>query len=95
MYEFYVRRVGFRRYRTCTDSEPRYFSIRHVNGIGQGRGEGAQAGSAYDAHLGLSEVLWDALGEEFEASNKGQLSVSHDVGRLNLGANHCDQVGFF
>jgi hypothetical protein len=69
---------GFRRYRTCADLKPWYLSIRHVDGIGEGRSEGAQAGSADDAYLRF-EVLWDALGEEFEASSKRQLSVSHVV----------------
>ena len=63
---------------TCTGPKPRYLPIRHVNGIGEGRGEGAQARSTDYAYLWLIEMLRDALSEEFETSSKGQLSVGHD-----------------
>ena len=69
----------FRRYRTRADPEPRYLSIRDVNGFGEGCGEGAQARPADDAYLWFEEVLWDALGESFETGSKRQLSVSHNV----------------
>ena len=67
----------FRRHHTCADLESWYLCIWHGGGIGKGRGEGAQAGSTYDADLGLPEVLRDALGEEFETGGEGQLSVGH------------------
>lgn len=69
---------GFRRYRTRADLEPRYLSIRYVNGVGEGCGKCAQTRSTDDAHLRL-EVLWDALRQEFETSGKRELSVGHIV----------------
>jgi len=92
-----------RQYRTCADPEPRYLSIRNVDGTGQGRGEGTQSRPAYNAYLRLFEVLRDALGEDFETSSEGQLGVSHrfNIGRLmDLGCRrqkpvHRDQADFF
>jgi len=93
-----------RKYRTCADPEPRYLSIRNVDGTGQGRSEGTQSRPAYNAYLRLFEVLRDPLGEEFETSSEGQLSVSHgiSIGRLmDLGCggqkpvHRDDQVEFF
>ena len=77
-FTFYDGWISTTRDRTGADPEPRYLSIRDVDGIGEGCGEGAQARSADDAHLGC-EVLWDAFGEEFEASSKRQLNIGHLV----------------
>ena len=77
-----MMRTDPRQYRTCADPEPRYLSIRNVDGIGQGRSEGTQSRPAYNAYLRLFEVLWDALGEDVETSSEGQLGVSH---RINIG----------
>ena len=75
--------TDFGQYHTRADPESWYLSIRHVNGIGQGCGEGAQSRSAYDPYLWLSEVPRDALGEVLETSSEGHLSVGHglDIGR--------------
>lgn len=85
MSHFVSREEDSGRYRTRADQEPWQITVWDTYPIGEGRGEGAQAGPTDNAYLGLSEVLWDVIGDGIKTSSKRQLGVGHSNRRLNLG----------